>query len=80
MQADSGKSRGCKNNIFILAITINYLFIEAGDAARMQGIITYIDFLAVFNSILLSYKVLQIIVRVKINGTYSKIVHKRTKF
>ena len=36
-------------------MTIQHLLKEAGDDARTQGIITYIDFTAAFDSILHSY-------------------------
>lgn len=55
MQAGFRKSRGCRDNILILIMTIQHLLKEAEDDARSQGIITYIDFTAAFDSILHSY-------------------------
>ena len=55
MQAGFRKSRGCRDNILILTMTIQHLLKEAEDDAKTQGIITYIDFTAAFDSILHSY-------------------------
>ena len=55
MQAGFRKSRGCRDNILILTMTIQHLLKDAEEDAKTQGIITYIDFTAAFDSILHSY-------------------------
>ena len=55
MQAGFRKSRGCRDNILIITMTIQHLLKEAEDDARTQGIVTYIDFTVAFDSILHSY-------------------------
>ena len=51
MQAGFRKSRGCRDNILILVMTINHLLESAKDDIRSRGIVTYIDFTAAFDSI-----------------------------
>ena len=55
MLAGFRKDRGCRDNILILTSVIDYLLRTAEDSARSQGILTYIDFTAAFDSILHSY-------------------------
>ena len=55
MQAGFRKGRGCRDNITILVMTVNYLLESAGNDIASQGIITYIDFTAAFDSISHSY-------------------------
>ena len=55
MPAGFRKDRGCRDNILILTSAIDYLLRTAEDSARSQGILTYIDFTAAFDSILHSY-------------------------
>ena len=54
MQAGFRKSRGCRDNIVMLVMAINKL-LEAADCKRSSAIITYIDFVAAFDSIIHSY-------------------------
>ena len=53
-QAGFRKGRGCRDNVFILVTTIQHLQ-SAETEAQSRGIITYIDFMAAFDSILHSY-------------------------
>ena len=55
MQAGFRKGRGCRDNILILVTTIHHLLENAENQAQSQGIFTYIDFTAAFDSILHSY-------------------------
>ena len=55
MQAGFRKSRGCRDNILILVMTINHILDTAEDEAHSRGVITYIDFTAAFDSISHSY-------------------------
>ena len=54
MQAGFRKNRGCRDNITILVTVINHLLLSAEQEVS-QGVITYIDFSAAFDSILHSY-------------------------
>ena len=55
MQAGFRPARGCRDNILILAMSIHHLIESAADDTRSLGIITYIDFVAAFDSVLHSY-------------------------
>ena len=50
MQAGFRKSRGCRDNILILVMTIQHL-LENALPGESKGVITYIDFTAAFDSI-----------------------------
>ena len=54
-QAGFRKDRGCRDNILILTMAIHHLLSNAEDEVKSAGIITYIDFVAAFDSILHSY-------------------------
>ena len=54
MQAGFRKGRGCRDNILILTLAINHLLKNASKDTT-AGIITYIDFVAAFDSINHSY-------------------------
>ena len=55
MQSGFRKSRGCQDNILILTMTVNHLLQNCEEHLDSLGIITYIDFVAAFDSILHSY-------------------------
>ena len=55
MQAGFRKNRGCRDNILILAMSINHLLENAEEGIKSLGVITYIDYTAAFDSILHSY-------------------------
>ena len=55
MQAGFRKGRGCRDNITILLLTVRHLLDSAEDSLQSQGVITYIDFSAAFDSISHSY-------------------------
>ena len=56
MQSGFRKNRGCRDNILILAMSIHHLLESAEEkSAKRAGIITYIDFVAAFDSIKHSY-------------------------
>ena len=55
MQAGFGKSRGCRDNVLILVLAINKLLEKAENRLRSLAIITYIDFVAAFDSVYHSY-------------------------
>ena len=55
MQAGFRKERGCRDNILILIMTIQHLLQSAENDMQSQGVITYIDFSAAFDSISHSY-------------------------
>ena len=54
-QAGFRKSRGCRDNILILIMTIQHLLESASKEAKSMGVITYIYFTAAFDSISHSY-------------------------
>ena len=54
MQAGFRTGRGCRDNILILAMTIHHL-LQNVEEDQCAGIITYIDFVAAFDSIYHSY-------------------------
>ena len=54
MQAGFRKGRGYRDNITILAMTVNHL-LKSAESDVVQGVIPYIDFTAAFDSILHSY-------------------------
>ena len=55
MQAGFRQKRGCRDNLLILSMTVHHILESAEDYAKSQGIITYIDFSAAFDSIKHSY-------------------------
>ena len=55
MQAGFRKGRGCRDNILILNMAIHHLLQNVQSAEETAGIITYIDFVAAFDSINHSY-------------------------
>ena len=55
MQSGFRKGRGCRDNILILNMAINHLLQNATDKENTVGVITYIDFVAAFDSINHSY-------------------------
>ena len=55
MQAGFRKGRGCRDNILILTMAINHLLKNVESKNQTAGIITYIDFVAAFDSIKHSY-------------------------
>ena len=55
MQAGFRKARGCRDNILILTMAIQHLLKDNSGSRESRGIITYIDFVAAFDSILHSY-------------------------
>ena len=55
MQAGFRKERGCRDNILILVTAIRHILMSSDDDIKSQGIITYIDFTAAFDSISHSY-------------------------
>ena len=55
MQAGFREGRGCRDNILILTMAINYLMTNLEDVNETAGILTYIDFVAAFDSIKHSY-------------------------
>ena len=55
MQAGFREGRGCRDNILILTMAINYLITNLEDVNETAGILTYIDFVAAFDSIKHSY-------------------------
>ena len=57
MQAGFREGRGCRDNILILIMTIQHLMNNSSEALDSLGIITYIDFVAAFDSILHSYMI-----------------------
>ena len=54
MQAGFRSERGCRDNILILNMVIHHL-LERTEAGECAGVITYIDFVAAFDSIYHSY-------------------------
>ena len=54
MQAGFRTGRGCRDNILILMMAINHV-ISRVEEDKCAGIITYIDFVAAFDSIYHSY-------------------------
>ena len=55
MQAGFRNGRGCRDNILILTMAIHHLLAQVESGDQSVGIITYIDFVAAFDSILHSY-------------------------
>ena len=55
MQAGFRKNRGCRDNILILTMAIHHLLENALNKSETVGVITYIDFVAAFDSINHSY-------------------------
>ena len=56
-QAGFRKGRGCRDNILILNMAIQHLLKKESDSDESHGVITYIDFVAAFDSILHSYMI-----------------------
>ena len=54
MQAGFRSGRGCRDNILILTMAIQHL-LQSVEGDQRAGVLTYIDFVAAFDSILHSY-------------------------
>ena len=55
MQSGFREGRGCRDNILILTMAINHLVSNLEGEEETAGILTYIDFVAAFDSIKHSY-------------------------
>ena len=75
MQAGFRKARGCRDNILILMMSIQHLMNNYDEHLESYGIITYIDFVAAFDSILHSY-MLQALREYGVPRKYCRLVAK----
>ena len=74
MQAGFREARGCRDNILILTMAIRHL-LKDNTIQGSRGIITYIDFVAAFDSILHSY-MLQSLLDYDVPRKYVRLVAK----
>ena len=75
MQAGFRKGRGCRDNILIITMAIQHLMKEESGSTESRGVITYIDFVAAFDSILHSY-MLQALLEYGVPRKYCRLVAK----
>ena len=73
MQAGYRPGRGTRDNILILNMAINHLLSKSKDHLTSLGVITYIDFVAAFDSILHSY-LLTALKRYGVPSKYCRII------
>ena len=75
MQAGFRAARGCRDNILILTLAIQHLL--KGDTSNhdSRGVVTYIDFIAAFDSILHSY-MLKALLQYGVPRKYCRLVAK----
>jgi len=75
MQAGFRAARGCRDNILILTMAIQHLLKDESRNQESHGVITYIDFVAAFDSILHSY-MLKALLDYGVPRKYCRIVAK----
>ena len=74
MQAGYRSGRGCRDNLLILTMAIHHLLQETERTDESAGIITYIDFVAAFDSIYHSY-MLESLKLYNVPLKYIRLVH-----